>query len=201
MPAHRKLVMGRGVNDAPFPTSLAMQSYRLWNNILSRCYGVRTKANVCYEGCEMDPSWFSYMTFVEWYDAHHRDGWELEKDLLVPGNKVYGPDTCVFVPHYLNLAITKLDSKGYSVDKRLKIKPYIVMIGDTYIGGYATPEEAWEAWAIARANHLLDVHDRYIKEPGFNWQVAARIGEIAVELTDKAIESRTFRQTGMPIGL
>lgn len=33
-------------------------------------------------------------------------GWQLDKDLLCPGNKVYGPDTCLWLPRSLNSALS-----------------------------------------------------------------------------------------------
>ena len=38
-------------------------------------------------------------------------GWELDKDILVKGNKIYSPDTCCFVPKEVNTVFTKRQSK------------------------------------------------------------------------------------------
>lgn len=89
------LVRGVGVNDAPFPMSVKPKSYQCWVNLIARCYGKPQKSWACYAGCTVDSSWHRYMSFKAWYDANYRDDWDLEKDLLNPGNKVYGPEACV----------------------------------------------------------------------------------------------------------
>src|SRR5690554_1544968 len=46
------------------------------------------------------------MGFYSWYkEQDPPEGWQLDKDILYKGNKVYSPDTCVFVPRELNLFV------------------------------------------------------------------------------------------------
>ena len=50
--------------------------------------------------------------------GHYREDWHLDKDLLFKGNKVYSPETCVFIPREINLSLSlERDGKqfGYSV--------------------------------------------------------------------------------------
>ncbi len=44
----------------------------------------------------------SLKRFKKWYDKHYINGWHLDKDILFPGNKVYGPGFCCFVPPEIN---------------------------------------------------------------------------------------------------
>jgi len=40
-----------------------------------------------------------------------RQDWEgkhLDKDILIPGNKIYSPDRCIFVSSLINLLIDKV---------------------------------------------------------------------------------------------
>ena len=37
--------------------------------------------------------------FGKWFDDNNIDGYHLDKDIKVKGNKVYSPDTCLFVSH------------------------------------------------------------------------------------------------------
>lgn len=46
--------------------------------------------------------WSTYEEFREWHSKNYVPGWELDKDLLVPGNKEYGPETCRYIPRCLN---------------------------------------------------------------------------------------------------
>ena len=34
----------------------------------------------------------------EWFDKNYIEGWHLDKDLIVKGNKVYSPTTCMLPP-------------------------------------------------------------------------------------------------------
>lgn len=144
-----KKVAGVGINDANYAiTKYAMVDgkrkkiwecpiYRKWFNLLQRCYHVNSEGESFfpnYVGHTVDPRWYKFSDFKAWVEA--QVGWEsmeLDKDLLVPGNTVYGPDTCIFVPKVVNTFVTKLQKnkagvglpKGVSHSKSKK-PPYTV---------------------------------------------------------------------------
>lgn len=101
-----KKVLGVGINDAPFKTSHfgeQLPEYKHWLNMLSRAYDVRVyKKQPNYIGTEVCSEWLYFMNFREWALPKIQDGFELDKDILVQGNKVYSPDTCLFVPKWVN---------------------------------------------------------------------------------------------------
>jgi hypothetical protein len=43
-----------------------------------------------------------FSQFKAWYDENYREGFQLDKDILVPGNKIYSPESCRYVPPYIN---------------------------------------------------------------------------------------------------
>lgn len=103
----RKVVHGVGINDADYETggtSVGLcPCYSAWSGMMRRCYSSSKKTRLsAYANCSVSDSWRSFMSFRAWWVANHRDGWHLDKDLLVYGNKVYGPETCVFVPQEIN---------------------------------------------------------------------------------------------------
>lgn len=60
-----------------------------------------------YADCTITPSWQWIENFSEWfYTQIVEDDFEIDKDLLVKGNKLYSPDTCVFVPRSINTFLT-----------------------------------------------------------------------------------------------
>ena len=87
------------------------KEYTLWNNMLNRCYNDTYKnKNQTYTGCEASENFKSYEYFYEWCNEQvgfGNEGWHLDKDLLVKGNKIYSEDTCVFLPHEINQILVK----------------------------------------------------------------------------------------------
>lgn len=105
---HRQntLVCGVGFCDVKcYDNGKLSTWYKTWASILSRGHSDREKArhNGVYKDCSVDPRWHKASRFKKWFDKHYVEGYHLDKDILVPGNKVYGPDTCCFVPRQINL--------------------------------------------------------------------------------------------------
>ena len=99
---NRKPVFGVGINDIKEKTR-GTKAYLVWKSMLARCYSEYTrKDNPAYDGCSVCNEWLVLSAFVDWFNANYIQGTQLDKDILVPGNKVYSPSTCCFVPQELN---------------------------------------------------------------------------------------------------
>jgi hypothetical protein len=107
----RCLVQGIGINDAVYNVNIFKNKkiiwtcpfYRKWSHMLQRCYSVNChKKQPTYVGCSVCPEWRYFSKFRIWMELQNWKGMELDKDLLVKGNKVYGPDTCCFLPKTIN---------------------------------------------------------------------------------------------------
>mgnify|MGYP007124213904 CR=1 FL=1 len=71
--------------------------------MIKRCYSSKVQQKrQTYIGCSVCEEWKYFSNFKQWYDTNYKEGFDLDKDILVEGNKIYSPDTCCFVPHYLN---------------------------------------------------------------------------------------------------
>ena len=105
-----KLVCGVGVNDYDGPVTengKPIKAYDTWHSMLRRCYCIKALGrNPTYIGCSVCEEWLSFSNFKTWYDENYKDGFHLDKDILVEGNKIYSSDTCRFVPQYLNKLLT-----------------------------------------------------------------------------------------------
>ena len=107
---NKKLVVGVGTNDADYPVyvringkRLVMPAYRAWNNMLTRCYSDKFHIKQpTYIGCTVSEDWLYFTSFKQWHDDNYVDGRQLDKDLLIKGNKIYSPNTCVYIPSALN---------------------------------------------------------------------------------------------------
>lgn len=162
---HTKLVCGVGFNDAHYlvdryidKVKVRCPAYSAWVNMLKRCYSKKYQSmQPTYTGCTVSHVWHSFMVFRAWWLQCYSDGYVLDKDLLYPNNKVYGPDTCLYVPTWLNSFTTTSNSSrgelplGVGLSKQQRTRPYIAQCCDgrgklVYLGMYATPEAAHAAW-------------------------------------------------------
>lgn len=128
----KSLVFGVGINDynAKVKTKgIHLDSYVRWKILLQRCYSKKYQAShPRYVGCVVCNEWLSYSSFKKWYDKYYIQGYDLDKDILVKGNKIYSPNTCCFVPHEINILVRDYNYKdkhfnlptGISYDKLRK---------------------------------------------------------------------------------
>ena len=102
----KRLVYGYGINDLDEPIKVNgrhLKFYSTWRDMIRRCYSKKCQAKQpTYRGCLVCPDWLSLSNFKEWFNINYREGMELDKDILIQGNKVYCPEACSFVPRYIN---------------------------------------------------------------------------------------------------
>ena len=120
--------------------------YSVWNGMMGRCYRPTTKAaQRNYEDVTVCKEWHTFENFQKWFIEHHKEGYELDKDLFIPHNKEYSPDKCFFVPNTLNVLIQPM-AKGYS-KKRNKYVARVKRGNKNYnLGTFDTAEEAREEY-------------------------------------------------------
>lgn len=158
---HRKNY-GIGINDSTFQVStlinghkVSHRAYAAWTGILQRCYSEKfQKDHPTYSGCEVYEGWLYFSNFLPWWRENFNEGCEIDKDILVPGNKIYSPDTCIYVPRFINCFVTDCERRGnkYPIgvtywEPRKKFRARTWVNGKLVtIGLYKTVEEAHEAW-------------------------------------------------------
>lgn len=183
----RKRVNGIGINDAPYLVTyredgklMTCPYYRTWVGMFTRCYGVPwLQRNPTYVGCSVSPAWHKFTDFRAWMQMQTWEGMQLDKDIKVPGNKVYGPDTCLWVSAQINsLFNTGNTSKsglpaGVSKHRSGRFEVGVSYGGGkrTYVGSYNTVREAADAYVVAKADAIKLTVD---KEPNPVIQEAAR---------------------------
>lgn len=113
--AQRKLTFGVGVNDAKYNLSVFVAGkkftcpyYSVWSQMLKRCYSTCFHIDCpTYVDCKSCPEWLMFSTFKKWMEAQNWRGNELDKDLIVKGNKIYSPETCIFVDRKVNCILNE----------------------------------------------------------------------------------------------
>ena len=171
-------VFGVGILGAKYPSKVngvLTKEYVLWCGMLTRCYsGTCQKKQPTYIGCEVSDNFKSYEYFYEW--CHNQigfgvEGWHLDKDLLIKGNKVYSEDSCVFIPSEINTLLIKREaSRGghlIGVYWNKKDNAFRAQVGKSkgkqeYLGLFNTEIEAFNAYKIAK--------ESFIKEQAEKWK-------------------------------
>ena len=103
--------------------------YLAWINMLTRCYSEKEhKKHPTYIDCEVHDEWRNFQNFAKWYkDNYYEVGNEkmcLDKDILVKHNKIYSPETCIFVPHKINTLFTKSDNSRGENPIGIRLTPF-----------------------------------------------------------------------------
>lgn len=122
----KKLVFGVGINDADYVVQRketlgyvdgkqkqvwSCPFYRTWANMLKRCSEKWQKRYPTYRGCSVAVEWLTFSVFKGWMEKQEWEGLQMDKDLLIVGNKVYDPERCIFVTQMVN---TFVNDRGAS---------------------------------------------------------------------------------------
>lgn len=190
--SRRKPLYNVGINDVDYKVQpkhggkqLRCPAYDRWASMITRCYSeVCHKKQPAYIDAEVCDEWKYFSNFRRWWVNNYTDGWQLDKDILSVGCKVYSPETCIYVPGWLNKFITnkpksrgccrvgvsihKRDNKFYASCSDPKIK------GGGYLGRFETESSAYNVWL----NKKLEIALKYKDE----------MDEINIEVYPKVIE-------------
>ena len=102
---------GVGTNDADYcivkrekgKPKESCPYYQVWASMLCRAYSNKyEKRYPTYKNVTVCEEWHSFMRFRAWMEQQDWQGKQLDKDILFQGNKLYSPDTCVFVDGTVN---------------------------------------------------------------------------------------------------
>jgi hypothetical protein len=118
MARSKSLIYGFGVNDADYAVHSIVNGkqficpiYQKWHDMLKRCYSEKEqKRRPTYEGCKVSIEWHTFSIFKAWLERQDWKGNHLDKDMLVLGNKIYSPDTCVLISQKVNTFLNDCSS-------------------------------------------------------------------------------------------
>lgn len=163
-------ICGVGINDYK-GTITNLKSYYIWHNMIARCYDKTSKMFKYYEDCSVCKEWLLFSNFKRWFDDPengYKDGYHLDKDILVQGNKVYSPETCCFVPPQINVQIkrNRKSSLPYGVVKNgSRFFANITKRSKTkLLGGFETKEEAFLLFKKERENYIQEITKKYYSD-------------------------------------
>ena len=159
-------VYGVGINDIGCKGE-NVPYYTRWVEMLKRCYSEKWhKKEPTYKDCYVCEEWVTFSNFKKWMEQQNWQGKELDKDILVPENKEYGPRTCIFVSKNLNQILKDKEScRGKYPRGVCRIaggvnffyQALISTYGNhQYLGSYKTVEEASKVYKKAKYEYILE---------------------------------------------
>jgi len=171
--AQRKPAYGIGINDADYMTEQNINGkkvrcpyYRRWRDMLKRCYSKKFHEKYpTYKNCTVCKEWLLFSAFKDWMIQQEWEGMELDKDIKIKGNKIYSPDTCLFIPHALNSLLT--DSAAIrgkypvGVCFNKQAKKFVAHLKYNsklkHLGYFTTQEAASQCYQAARKEKTLQI--------------------------------------------
>ena len=199
-------VCGVGIRGIKYPTVYKEHSrdhlpeYTTWMNMMKRCYNEKEKERCpTYKDVTSDERWIYYENFYEWLHGQQnykqlvqQNDVNLDKDILIKGNKIYGPDTCVLVPRKINNLILKSKSiRGkypIGVQYYPKNKKFGAVEGSrkntNFLGLYKTPEEAFVAYKQFKEQRIKDMAKEEFEKGNITEKCYNALINYKVEITD-----------------
>lgn len=159
---NKKPLYGFGVNDSDYVVQPSVNGtrkicpfYRTWQDMLKRTCSEKYKIkNPTYHGSSVCPDWLVFSVFRAWMVDQDWKGKQLDKDILIEGNKCYSPETCVFVDARTN---SFMSTSGKSTNTGLpgvslrKNGVYAVQCDGKTVGNFRCINEAKNAYITQKA--------------------------------------------------
>ena len=180
-------VFGVGLLGTKYPSTINgrnTKEYEIWCSMLKRCYNdTYQKKNPTYIGCKVSDKFKIYEYFYDWCNQQigfSNKDWQLDKDLLAKGNKIYSESTCVFIPREINsLLVKSTASRGkhlIGVCWCKRDRAFIARVRKNkgrseHLGLFKTELEAFNAYKQAK--------ESFVKEQAEKWK--GKIDERAYE--------------------
>lgn len=167
----KRLVLGVGINDAGYVVNRTEGGnkwrcpyYKTWLAMLERCYSKPNKRRDYVGNC-VCREWLTFSAFKAWMEKQDWKGKQLDKDVLVVGNKHYSPETCLFVDSTVNGLLKTAKAirgdlpigvsrhkKGGAFEAKISINNKQVRLGF-----FKCPKQAHKAWVKAKVARIIEV--------------------------------------------
>lgn len=159
------------------------KSYKKWSQMIRRCYDpYYINRQPTYKDVYVCDEWHNFQVFADWHDKNYRefDGFktQLDKDLIKNGNKIYSPETCCYIPQYLNTFVNNEyshNTSGYiGVSYNTGINKYVAEIKDVFtsepiiLGYFENPARASQVYNKRRKIHCEKMKEKCLNDWDIN---------------------------------
>lgn len=175
------LVCGIGINDGKYVTKVKgkrTDEYIAWESMLNRCKKEVWVKHPTYINTTCSDNFKNYSYFYEWWhqqpNAGRRDEkgrkWQLDKDFLSCGNKVYSETACVFLPARINSLLTKRNAARGAAPIGVywckSVKKYYAQCStgvgsQTHLGSFTCSEEAFRTYKTFKEKLIKSLAAEY----------------------------------------
>lgn len=165
--------MGVGKYKSRDENGKKTKCYHTWLSMIQRCYNEDClMKHPTYKDCYVCEEWHNFQNFAEWYEENYYSIGEqriqLDKDILCKGNKIYSPNTCIFVPQRINSLFTKCDKSrgelpiGCSYDKGwIRISCSNGKGKGCTLGLFTDVHKAWLMYKLNKELVIQSIADEY----------------------------------------
>lgn len=197
-------VYGVGINGNKYPMCVnkkPIKEYTTWLHMIERSFSKKLKdVSITYKDVTCCHEWLLYENFYEW--LHKQENfekwldnkkWDLDKDILIKGNKLYSPDTCVLVPHNVNCLFLKCNSSRHKFPIGIeKVNNKFVTSCNNpyknsskeYLGTFDDKEKAFIAYKCYKENLIKQVAQDEYKNGNITSTCYNAMMNYKVEITD-----------------
>lgn len=151
------------------------EEYIKWGSMLTRCYSDKLSQRENYKDCSVCNEWLNFQNFAEWYNENKytlpfNERVELDKDILLKGNKIYMPERCLLVPKRINsIILNRHNERGkcvLGVFYNRNLNKYQVSVndgsgGNIYLGLFKKEEDAFSEYVKCKKEIIFDVANQY----------------------------------------
>lgn len=198
-----KLVYGIGVKGNNYQCNIGrnlIREYSLWSGMLRRCAKTYQEKHPTYTGTTCSENFKSFTFFYEWcnnqigFNNQDENGryWQLDKDIIIKGNKTYSEDVCVFVPQKVNKLLIRRDKNrgeyplGVCWSKWTSKFYATCCVGganlNRHIGYFDSVKEAFFSYKAAKEAYIKQVAEDY--KSSLDQRAYQALMNYQVEITD-----------------
>lgn len=164
-------------------------AYSLWHAMMMRCYDTEhPERGKSYKDCHVNPNWYNFQTYRNWYDREHRKGWHMDKDIAYKGNKEYGEGRVFFVPQEINCFAVRNQSTrgawplGVSLYRGRFCAQHSVNGKNCLVGTFDNPVDAFYAYKAAKEARAKELAEKYRGQ--VNEKITEGLLNYSVEIDD-----------------
>lgn len=167
-------------------------AYTAWRRMIARCNRLSyIKRNPTYGDCSICEEWHYFSKFEKWYKDNYIKGNELDKDILVKGNKIYSPQTCCFVPQEINKLLIKRNRKRgtypigvYSPKKGCFLAQMSIEHKTKTIGCFKNELDAFNAYKAKKESYIKEKALEYYQKGLIRKEVFDALNKYEVNIND-----------------